>query len=161
MVALIGISHNETLGRALGFTNDIIEAISGDYQNPDHFSDAEKSRHEVGRRVYARNSTKAALAKNRKYRDVAFAELEKHYSANKLSKSPSLQANFWNRFTDSFEIDIEDNPVMSLFKKSTTIDPKDYAAYMQSFVGGTTKRGPEALHRDCIGRPTPQSNTPS
>ena len=39
--------------------------------------------------------------------------------------------NFWNRFTDSFEIDIEDNPVMTLFKKSTTINPQDYVAYMR------------------------------
>ncbi len=39
--------------------------------------------------------------------------------------------NFWNRFTDSLEIDIEDNPMMSLFAKSTVIDPNDYVAYMK------------------------------
>ena len=65
---------------------------------------------------------------------VAFAELEKHYSGEQIVEIAFTSGffNFWNRFTDSFEIDIEDNPVMSLFKKSTTIDPEDYAAYMQS-----------------------------
>ena len=39
--------------------------------------------------------------------------------------------NFWNRFTDGLQIDIEDDPTMNLFTKSTTVEPADYVAYMR------------------------------
>ncbi len=39
--------------------------------------------------------------------------------------------NFWNRFTDALQIDIEESPVMELFKKSAAIDPADYKAFMR------------------------------
>jgi hypothetical protein len=62
----------------------------------------------------------------------AFVELKKYFSDEQIVEIAFTSGffNFWNRFTDSFEIDIEENPVMTLFKKSTTIDPKEYVAYM-------------------------------
>ena len=39
--------------------------------------------------------------------------------------------NFWNRFTDSLEIDLEDPKLNSKFKKSANIDVKSYKSFMQ------------------------------
>ena len=44
--------------------------------------------------------------------------------------------NFWNRFTDSLEIDIEDNPVMSLFTKSTAVQYGQYGIRANSIHPG-------------------------
>ncbi len=39
--------------------------------------------------------------------------------------------NFWNRFTDILEIDIEQGALMDAFSRSTKIDPDDFTAYMR------------------------------
>ena len=39
--------------------------------------------------------------------------------------------NFWNRFADGLQIDIEDDPVMNLFTKSTSVDKDDYVDFMR------------------------------
>ena len=39
--------------------------------------------------------------------------------------------NFWNRFTDGLQIDLEDDPLMKLIKKSARVDPSDYVAFMR------------------------------
>ena len=38
--------------------------------------------------------------------------------------------NFWNRFADGLQVDIEDDPVMNLITKSAHVDMADYIAYM-------------------------------
>ena len=39
--------------------------------------------------------------------------------------------NFWNRFTDVLEIDIEQGSLMTSFSKSTKINPQEFTAYMR------------------------------
>jgi hypothetical protein len=38
--------------------------------------------------------------------------------------------NFWNRFTDGLQVDLEDGPLMKLIQRSTHVDPSDYVAFM-------------------------------
>lgn len=63
----------------------------------------------------------------------AMEELKKHFNEAQIVEISMVSGffNFWNRFTDALEIDIEQNPVMTLFTKSTAIDPEDYTAYMR------------------------------
>ena len=116
----------------MNFSEETIEAVSGDYQNSQHFSDGEKAAMKWAE-VMTEKQYQGGHGKKPEHRE-AFAELQKHYGEDQIVEIAFTSGffNFWNRFTDSFEIDIEDNPVMNLFKKSTSIDPKDYAAYMQS-----------------------------
>jgi len=39
--------------------------------------------------------------------------------------------NFWNRFTDVLEVDIEQGSLMTSFSKSTKINPQEFTAYMR------------------------------
>ncbi len=39
--------------------------------------------------------------------------------------------NFWNRFTDALEIDIEQGALMASFSKSTGIDNDEFTAFMR------------------------------
>ena len=38
--------------------------------------------------------------------------------------------NFWNRFTDSLQIDVEEPLVMSRFSKSKSLNITDYVSFM-------------------------------
>ncbi|MFT5181607.1 MAG: hypothetical protein ACI8S3_001491 [Alphaproteobacteria bacterium] len=62
----------------------------------------------------------------------AMPELKKYYSDAQIVEITMVSCtfNFWNRFTDGLQIEIEDSPVMELFTKSKTIDPTDYVAFM-------------------------------
>ncbi len=63
----------------------------------------------------------------------AFEDLKSHYSDAQIVEITMVSGffNFWNRFTDALQIDIEESPVMELFKKSAAIDPADYKAFMR------------------------------
>ena len=64
---------------------------------------------------------------------LAMTELKKYFTEEQIVEISFVCGffNFWNRFTDSLEIDIEDNPMMSLFTKSTAVNPNDYVAFMK------------------------------
>ena len=55
----------------------------------------------------------------------AMPALKEHYSDAQIVEITMVSCtfNFWNRFTDSLQIDIEEAPVMARFTKSKTIDP--------------------------------------
>ena len=110
----------------------MIEAVSGDYQNSIHFSAAEKAAMKWAE-VMTEKQYHGSPGKPPAHRE-ALEQLKKYYTNEQIVEIAFTSGffNFWNRFTDSFEIDLEDNPVMALFKKSTTIDPDDYVAYMQN-----------------------------
>jgi hypothetical protein len=40
--------------------------------------------------------------------------------------------NFWNRFTDGLQVDIEASEQVGLIRNSKKIEPDDYMAFMQS-----------------------------
>jgi len=62
----------------------------------------------------------------------AFSNLKRHYSDAQIVEITMVSGffNFWNRFVDSLQVDIEESPVMDLFTKSTSIHPEDYKEFM-------------------------------
>ena len=109
----------------MGFDDSLIEAIEGDFQESDLLTTAEKAAIKW-----------AEVITNKTYRGEnpgAMPELKKHFNNAQIVEITMISGffNFWNRFTDSLQIDIEDAPVMSQFVKSATIDPADYVAYMR------------------------------
>ena len=118
------IGHNTQLGRAVGFSDEKIQALEGDYQNSDLFAPDE---------IAAIAWAECLTLRTYREKPEVMAELKKHFNNEQVVEITMVSGffNFWNRFTDSFEIDIEDNPAMTLFKKSTTINPQDYVSYMR------------------------------
>ena len=108
-----------------------MQAIEGDYLNSDHFDDAEKAALRWAEVLTLEQYQGAPGQKPQG--DDAMADLKQHYDQSQIVELTMVSGffNFWNRFTDGLQIDIEDDPVMNLFKKSTAIDPADYVAYMR------------------------------
>jgi hypothetical protein len=65
--------------------------------------------------------------------DAAMVTLKKYFNEAQIVEISMVSGffNFWNRFADGLQIDIEDDPVMNLFTKSTSIKKEDYIDYMQ------------------------------
>ena len=64
---------------------------------------------------------------------AALAELKKYYNDSQIVEISMVSGffNFWNRFTDSLEVDIEQGSLMTSFSKSTAINPDEFKAYMR------------------------------
>ena len=67
-------------------------------------------------------------------RPMAIAKLKKHFDSEQIVELTLAigHFNFWNRFTDSLEIDLEDEKTRNKFDKSTKIDKNDYMNFMRS-----------------------------
>ena len=67
-------------------------------------------------------------------RPMAMAKLKKHFDNEQIVELTLAigHFNFWNRFTDSLEIDLEDEKTRNKFDKSTKIDKTDYMNFMRS-----------------------------
>ena len=115
----------------MGFSEDLIKAVEGDYLNSELFSNEEKA----AMRWAEVMTEKLYQGKpgSPPQDGPAFEELQKYYNEAQIVEISMVSGffNFWNRFTDSLNIDIEDNPVMNLFRRSVSVDPDDYKAYMQ------------------------------
>ena len=112
-----------------------MEAIDGDYRNSDLFNPAEKAAI-----AWAEHLTERTFREH----PEAFGELKAYYNEAQIVEITMVSGffNFWNRFTDALQVDIEDTPVMDLFKKSVTINPEDYEAYMRDcWWNGDGKQG--------------------
>jgi len=108
----------------LGFDDELIAAIEGDFENSELFTPAEKAAIKW-----------AEVLTEKTYRGEnpqAMPELKKYYNDAQIVEITMVSCffNFWNRFADGLQVDIEDEPVMNRFIKSKTIDPADYVAYM-------------------------------
>ncbi|MDP7167075.1 MAG: hypothetical protein QF701_04875 [Nitrospinota bacterium] len=105
-------------------SNELIEAVEGDHRSSDLFSPAEKAA-----LIWAEHLTDLTFREN----PGAFDELKSHYNEAQIVEITMVSGffNFWNRFVDSLQVDIEESPVMDLFTKSTSIDPEDYKASMR------------------------------
>ena len=118
------VGHNTALGRGLGFAEDEIAAISGDYRGSHYFSGAEKAA-----------IAWAECLTERTYRRDAHAtdELKQHFTPAQIVELTMVSGffNFWNRFTDALQLDIEDNEQVGKIQKSKTIDPDKYIKFMQ------------------------------
>lgn len=115
----------------MDFTEETFDAIQGDYQNSDLFTDEEKAAIKWAE-VMTEKQYQGSPG-NPPQHTAAMAELKKYYNAAQIVEISMVSGmfNFWNRFTDALEVDIEDDPVMNLFKKSTAINPEDYVNYMR------------------------------
>ncbi len=111
-------------------TDAELDALKGDYLNSELFSAAEKAAM-YWAEVMTEKLYQGAPGRPPTSRQ-AMEELKKHYNHAQIVEISMVSGffNFWNRFVDSLEIDIEDDPVMQTFKKSVVIDPDDYKAYM-------------------------------
>ena len=108
----------------MGFEEELISAIEGDFVSSNKFTPAEKAAIKW-----------AEILTEKTYRGEnpqAMPELKKHYTHEQIVEITmvSCMFNFWNRFTDSLQIDIEDSPVMGKFSKSKKLKKTDYISFM-------------------------------
>jgi len=118
------VGHNTALGKSLGFEDDEIDVISGDYQNSSYFSEAEKA---------AISWAEVLTEKTYNQRKDVKEELKNHFSPEQIIEITMVSGffNFWNRFTDSLEIDLETSDSVGNIRKSKTVDPQAYKNYLR------------------------------
>ncbi len=118
------IGHNTALGKSLGFEDAEIDVISGDYANSDYFSSAEKA---------AISWAEVLTEKTYHQRKDVKETLKTHFSAEQIIEITMVSGffNFWNRFTDSLEIDLETSDSVGNIKKSKAVDPDAYKRYLR------------------------------
>ena len=119
-----GIGHNTALGRSLGFKEEEIEAISQDYPSSDYFSPAEKA--EI-------HWAECLTERTYKRHPEAMAQLKLYFNDAQIVEVTMISGffNFWNRFTDALEIDIESSDSVGNIQRSKTVDVEDYIKYMR------------------------------
>ncbi len=119
------IGHNTQLGRAVGFSDDQIEALEGDYLGSDLFAADEKAAI-----AWAECLTRMTY----RQKPEVMEELKKHFTSEQIVEITMVSGffNFWNRFTDGLQVDIEAKEQVGLIRKSKKIDLNDYLTYMQS-----------------------------
>ena len=109
------IGHNTQLGRAIGYSDEQIGALGGDYQNSDQFTGDEKAA-----------IAWAECLTLRTYREnpQVMQELKRHFNEAQIVELTMVSGffNFWNRFTDSLQVDIEASEQVSLIRNSKKVD---------------------------------------
>ena len=120
------VGHNTALGRSLGFQEDEIEAISQNYQLSDYFSPADKA---------AIHWAECLTERTYKRHPEVMAQLKLHFNDAQIVEITMVSGffNFWNRFTDALEIDIESSDSVGNIQRSKTVDVEDYIKYMRDF----------------------------
>ena len=115
----------------MDFSDELVEALKGDYLNSDHFTEAEKAAIRWAEVLTLKLYQGAPGQKSQ--RGEAMAGLKQHFDDAQIVEITMVSGffNFWNRFTDGLQIDIEDDPIMNLIQKSVRVDPADYIAYMR------------------------------
>ena len=119
------VGHNSALGRSIGFEDDEIDAIAGDFENSSYFSDPEKAAI-----AWAECLTERTYRQN----PGVMARLKEHYDEAQIVEITMVSGffNFWNRFTDGLQIDLESSDSVGKIKKSKTINPDDYVDFMRN-----------------------------
>lgn len=119
------VGHNSALGRSLGFEEDEINEISKNYASSDYFSAAEKA---------AIHWAECLTEKTYKKNPEAMANLKSYFSDAQIVEITMVSGffNFWNRFTDALEIDIESSHSVGNIQRSKTVDMEAYLKYMRS-----------------------------
>ena len=119
------VGHNTALGKAVGYSDDQIAAIEGDYQASELFTPAQKA---------AIAWAECLTLKTYRQKPEVMAELKNHFSHEQIVEITMVSGffNFWNRFTDGLQVDIEASEQVGLIRKSRKVDPHDYMAYMQN-----------------------------
>ena len=119
------VGHNTALGQAVGFSDDQIAAIEGDYQASGLFTAAEKA---------AIAWAECLTLRTYHQKPEVMAELKKHFTHEQIVEITMVSGffNFWNRFTDGLQVDIEAKEQVGLIRKSKKVELDDYMTYMQS-----------------------------
>ena len=133
------VGHNTALGRSLGFQEDEIEEISQNYQLSDYFSPADKA---------AIHWAECLTERTYKRHPEVMAQLKLHFNDAQIVEITMVSGffNFWNRFTDALEIDIESSDSVGNIQRSKTVDVEDYVKYMRDCWwndGAYTREAPE------------------
>ena len=119
------IGHNTQLGRAVGYSDEQIAALGGDYQNSDQFTADERAA-----------IAWAECLTLRTYREnpQVMQELKRHFNEAQIVEITMVSGffNFWNRFTDGLQVDIEASEQVGLIRNSKKVDVEDYLTYMRS-----------------------------
>ena len=118
------IGHNSALGRSIGFSDDEIAAIDSDYRSSDYFSEAEKAAI-----AWAEHLTE----KTYRAHPEAMEALKAYFDHAQIVEITMVSGffNFWNRFTDSLQIELEAEQVVGNIKKSKEVDLDAYVAFMR------------------------------
>ena len=64
------------------------------------------------------------------------AELKNYFTSEQIVELTIVigHNNFWNRFTDSLEIDMESDELQDKFKKSTNVNIEDYTSFYERLL---------------------------
>lgn len=118
------IGHNTQLGKAVGFSDEQIEALEGDYQNSNAYAADEKA---------AIAWAECLTLRTYRQKPEIMEELKKHFTSEQIVEITMVSGffNFWNRFTDGLQVDIEAKEQVGLIRKSKKIDVSDYKNYMK------------------------------
>ena len=119
------VGHNTALGKAVGFSDDQIAAVEGDYQTSELFTPAEKA---------AIAWAECLTLRTYRQKPEVMEELKRHFSNEQIVEITMVSGffNFWNRFTDGLQVDIEASEQVGLIRKSKKVEIDDYIAYMQN-----------------------------
>jgi len=114
----------------LDITDETVEALKGDYLNSDYFNAAEKAAMRWAE-VLTLKQYHGSPGKPPQNLE-AMATLKEHYDEAQIVEITMVSGffNFWNRFTDGLQVDLEDDPVMNLIQRSVHVNPDDYVAFM-------------------------------
>ncbi len=119
------------LGRALNFSKELMEEIDNNYTDSSLLNEDEKAALRWAEVVTLKLYQAGPGRKSE--RPEAVKKLKQYFSDPQIVELTITigHFNFWNRFTDSLEIDLEDPKLNSKFKKSANIDVKSYKSFMQ------------------------------
>jgi alkylhydroperoxidase family enzyme len=115
----------------LDITDETVDALKGDYLNSDQFTAAEKAAMKWAEVLTLKQYHAAPGQKPQNV--AAMAALKEHYDEAQIVEITMVSGffNFWNRFTDGLQVDIEDSPIMNLIQRSAHVDTNDYIAFMR------------------------------
>ena len=108
-----------------------IEALKGDYENSDLFSDAEKAAIRWAEVLTLKQYHGAPGEPPRSA--AAMDALKQHYNEAQIVEISLVSGffNMWNRFADGLQVDLEHDPVMGLIQRSAHVSKDDYIAFMR------------------------------
>jgi len=110
----------------------VVAALAGDYANSAHFDDGEKAAIRWAE-IMTLKEYQGAPGRPPQHR-AAMEELKKHYSNAQIIELTHAigYTNYWNRFTDILEIELEDHESIDKGKNGAVIDVDQYVEYMRA-----------------------------
>lgn len=112
-------------------TDEQMAALEGDYLNSTLFTDEEKAAMHWAE-VLTEKTYQGAPGRPPNSHTV-MEKLKQYYNEAQIVEITMVSGffNFWNRFTDALEVDIETGALMDSFSRSLKINPSDYVAFMR------------------------------